>query len=359
MKHLNLNVAVTVFTFSFFLFCLANPSFCALYIRQSLKICSQSLIPALFPFVVLSNFFGKNCSFKNNIFTRFLSKIFGLSPFLSLTSFLGLFFGFPSGACAVSQAYKNNNCTKNQAELAIAFSNNCSCAFLINVVGSAIFGNVKIGYLFLISQILSVFTVSFILRKVYKVQTLTSHAYSQSNEKPITFQSFIKDLVSSIKDSAVTMIYICAFTVFFYLISGILCEFLPLFKSGLLKSVLCGFFEITSGVYSCFDLPFPLNIVICSALCSFAGISVYFQISSICQDAGLSCIPFLVSRFLCAPISALYTLILLLLFSYVPVSCFSFKNLISVTIVFAVIVIVYVFLHTKLSYWVEIHKKRH
>lgn len=313
MKQSTLTCITIVFTFLFFGFCILNPYFCSQSVRQSLDICARSLVPSLFPFLVLSTFLGKLKGFRKVPFNFVLSKFFGFDPFLNLICFLGLFFGFPSGACAISEAYKQNKCSKCEAELAIAFSNNCSFPFLINVVGATVFGSLKTGYLLFVSQTLSVITVCFILRKVYLQKSLYTLAGCNTQNTPSGFSTHIQNLIYSIRESAFSMLYICAFTVFFGLVCKAGTSFIPILQSGLPKSLLCGFLEITNGVFSCFDLPFPMDVVVCSCVCSFAGLSVFFQIQGICQTSGLSAKLFLVSRLVCMPVSALYTLILLLI----------------------------------------------
>lgn len=313
MKQSTLLSITLFFTFCFFGFCIINPYFCSQSITQTLKVCAFSLIPSLFPFVVLSTFFGKLQCSKKTPLDFVLSKIYGLDPFLNFVCFLGLFFGFPSGACAITQSYKQNKCTKSDAEFAIAISNNCSFAFLINVVGVSVFASLKTGYMLFVSQTLSIITVCFILRNLRRKTSCQTTQNNISKKILSTPSTIIQSLIYSIKESVFSMLYICAFTIFFGLVCKTVTTYFPWFSKGLTKSFICGALEITNGVLSCFDLSFPLDVVMTSCVCSLAGLSVYFQIESICQESGLSTRLFLVSRLICAPLSAFYTLVLLLI----------------------------------------------
>ncbi len=316
MKNLSFTKFVSLCSLLFAGFALSNPLMCSFYTKKALEICANSLLPALLPFVFLSRIYANTSKSESSFLSGIFSKLFGVDKSLSIPVFLGLFFGFPSGAISASSCYKKGLCTKTQAENAIALSNNCSAPFLINVAGAVILQNVRYGIYLFASQIISVLSLSVIMRILYSGDKDCDYYFcgyhKQSN--PETSLSVI--FTDSIKISAQNMLYVCAFTVFFYLISGIICDtlqsFLPGFDS--LKALICGALEITSGVFACKSLDFPMNIILCSIICSFAGMSVMFQICAICNEYDLSIKKFIVSRFILSALSPLFTLLLLVFF---------------------------------------------
>lgn len=79
------------------------------YMKSSLKLCAQSLVPSLFPFMVISDFLVSGSS--DGIFKRLLCKpiqlIFGTSCDGAFAALLGLLCGFPIGAKSALKLYED------------------------------------------------------------------------------------------------------------------------------------------------------------------------------------------------------------------------------------------------------------
>ena len=77
---------------------------------------------------------------------------------------MGTISGYPVGAKIATNLREKNNCTKEEAERLLAFTNNSGPLFIIGTVGICSFGNTLIGYLLLITHIMSSITVGLIFR---------------------------------------------------------------------------------------------------------------------------------------------------------------------------------------------------
>lgn len=301
------------FAVIFALYTLTFPLECTYLVRKALSICTMSLIPSLFPFMFLMKFYCRTKTVgKGNIFSLLLSKLLGVSRNISGIVFLGMFAGFPSGATGICEMYKKGLCTKSQAENGIAISDNCSAAFLMGVCGGAVLGSQKYGFMLILAQTLAVITFSRILRVFLPKEEISAQKIVRKAEKD---SSVGDSFIYSVKESAITMLYICAFVVVFYLLSGIvshrLSVILPKWQS-MISTVISGFLEMSSGAFSCSRFRFPENIVLCSAVTGFSGLSVYFQISGICSEFNLSTGKYLLSRLFMLFLCPLYTILILL-----------------------------------------------
>ena len=102
----------------------------------------KALIPALFPFMILSNvIINLNLTEGVNMFMRPLTFILKLKKEAGYGIFAGLFFGYPACAAACCNLVKKNIISKEDANICIASFNNVSPAFLSGFVCMEILGN--------------------------------------------------------------------------------------------------------------------------------------------------------------------------------------------------------------------------
>ena len=122
--------------------------------------------------------------------------------------------------------------------------------------------------------------------------------------------SFATALTSSVYDGAKSMLYVCAFVIFFSSFLGALESVLaPLDIDGSAKALLFSFFELTSGISRVSLLPSPLKYSLCALTAGWSGLSVHFQTMAICANRRLSFTPFILSHALRGILGALIALI--------------------------------------------------
>ena len=121
----------------------------------AISLCTNSLLPALFPFMVMSNFVVK-------------SGILPPSSFI-----LGAVGGYPLGAQVVCDLYKNAQITKRDAENALCYSSLCSPGFMLGAIGG-LYGFKKAVFL-LAFHIFSAFLI-----KLFSSFAIPLYAFSSS-----------------------------------------------------------------------------------------------------------------------------------------------------------------------------------
>lgn len=276
---------------------------------NGISICLKSLIPSLFPFLVLSLFLTESRLSKIilKIPSMLLSKICGLDKDLCDMFFLGMIGGYPSSAKNLSTLYSNKKISSQNAEIMLNFCTNAGPSFLISAVGSKMFLSDSIGAVLFVSSILSSFTLIFVYARKIKMEN--SHI-AKTKKLPLS-----SSLVSSVKNSCSAMCTICAFVILF----SVFAAFIPNAENefSLIKGIFVGIFEVTSGVMITAEDISLVRVLITSALCGFGGFCVIFQICAIFSESNLSIKGFIFSRLLNAVLNAFYTLILLI---FIPIN---------------------------------------
>jgi len=298
--------------------------------KDSLSLCIDVVIPSLFPFFVLSTLavdFGLS-AYAGTAFERVMRFLFNVPGACAPAFVLGIIGGYPVGAKTAIETYKNNLCTKTEAERLLAFCNNSGPAFILGTVGSGILGSGRAGMLLLSAHILASVTVGIVF-SFYKRSDISkdaSHIRAVFNAKRIS-ESF----VSAVRKGFLSMLGICGFIIFFAVVIRLLFLFGIIQKAAFILSyilspfgftfenaerILTGFIEITSGLWSLSSSVEAINsrLALASFILGWAGVSVHCQVLSFMGDCRLSIAPYIIGKLFHAFLSSAYTLILIRIF---------------------------------------------
>lgn len=173
--------------------------------RESLEFVGKALIPALFPFAVLSRFVltASLLPCRGKIAQK-TAKALHIAPSLLPAYLLGLFCGFPIGAYAASSLYEADLCEKNAAYRSASLSNNASAAFLFSTAAS-LFSNRQAAFVLLFSQSAATILVSLFSRQ-------KSTSFKEPLPKKTSYLSLAADTISK---SGIALLSLSAFVVFF------------------------------------------------------------------------------------------------------------------------------------------------
>lgn len=286
---------------------------------NGLKICSNLIIPSLFPFTVLSVFFQKSGGLlwlgnSLNKVSQFLFKLQGIDFSVILLSLIG---GYPIGGKIINDLYKSETISKEKAKKLLRFCINPSPAFLVLALGVNIFKNKNIGYIFLASNAIACLILNLLFKGNSKDKT----------KKPIgakkEFDCFSDSFVSSVFDGAKITFTICAFVVLF---SSILEILKPLFKSPKAYALICPLLEISFGISEIKNS----NLTLCfySFLVAFGGFSTILQVKQIANNIRPSILEIVICRMFHG---LLATFISFVLFKIFPQTVMVFSNGVNIT----------------------------
>lgn len=279
---------------AFFLFLLRS-DIAIDYMKKGLKLCALTVIPSLFPFMVISELLVS--SGVGNKIGRLFSKpvrlLFGVSEGCACAFLLGAVCGFPIGAKTLVSLLDSGELNESEVSRAMIFCNNPGSAFVISAVGVSLFGSLQLGIMLYCCVILSAMVVG-ILGRFLKNNIKTNYIASKSSvtpKKPLL--GAVENFTASVRSSALSMLTVCAYVAFFSSFVGCLGAILEnLGVSKTLTAIIFGFFEISSGVGAMSELSPYSAILLCAAALGWSGLSVHFQIMTVSVGRNISFKPY-------------------------------------------------------------------
>lgn len=284
-------------------------------LQSALLACGRSVIPSLFPMAVLSELlFASGRGFFSSPLLMPLRKLFRLPSQGCWALLLGWICGFPIGARCIRNAYLAGQLEKSDAERALAFCNIPSPAFLINAVGLSLYESRELGIALYGSILAAALLCGMVVTHLpKKKEEAIQEKPAPHSERPL---SAARLWTEAVRNACGSILLVCAYVLFFSAFSG---AFRPILSaSGLpepTRAILLSILEISVGTRECSGLSNrPLSVLIAAFAAGWSGFSVHCQLLSVCDDAALSFRPYVLSKALQGPLSALFMGALLALF---------------------------------------------
>lgn len=280
---------------------LLYPSLCLYYALNGLNLWFQKMIPALFPFMVLSGIMIRMNLTES--FTGLLAPV--LRPLFRVNNnciygiFIGFLCGFPMGAHISADLYERKCISKSEAEFLLSFCNNIGPVYFISfalptigvtTIGPALFGMYGIPLFY------GLFLRYF--RYAKAIPFTTKPPQVQTPPLP-----FLAALDESVMASLNSITKLGGYMIIFNLLNviGHLC-----FSNQTIKALLGSLLEITGGLGMLGDK------AQLAALCllSFGGLSCMAQTYSMIQRTDLSLKKYIIHKLIITAFCAVYYLFL-------------------------------------------------
>jgi len=275
---------------------LLRPQVVSVGVSNGLHICANAILPSLFPFFVLTEFWiqAGYTQRLSALAAPLTKRLFHLPGAAASAVLLGMLGGYPMGAKTVASLYKRRLLTKEEAENSLFFCCSAEAAFLVGVIGVGIFQRTLVGLVLYVIHIASAFLVGLSVRP----KTYEDKPAVMTEDTPLS-----EAIVSSIRQGGMTTISVCIFVMFFSVL-GELCS-AHVLPSGLL--------ELSKGadLLAKWDYPVQTKAILSSGFVGFGGVCVLVQTVSILREAGLSCKTYCIGKLLQAIISMVLTWITL------------------------------------------------
>lgn len=249
---------------------------------SALELCARSVIPALFPFLAVSSLlislgFGE---WVGPHLAGLMTPLFHLPGSAGTALLLGLVGGYPVGARTAAQLYGDGLLTRNEAERLLTFCNNSNPVFLLSVLGQGVFQSRAAGLALWLIHVGSALLTGLAFRGGKE------HSHRRTAPRPIAVRTvrFSTAFVAAVRDGAMSMVGICGFVVFFYVLSSPLAGL-----GGPLGAAAVGTLELFSLTPL---LTADLSGFILAAVCAgWGGVSVLCQTAAALEGSGLSIAP--------------------------------------------------------------------
>ena len=234
---------------------------------KTVHLCTQVLLPSLFPFFVLSSLLISSGIVQRIAphLERMTQYLFGLPGSCAAAVLLGAVGGYPVGAKTAASLYQQGVCRKEDALTALRFCNNAGPAFLISAVGSGLLGDKRLGILLYGLHLISSMLIGLLFREnkdVVKLYNIT--------DKNAPNTSRTSDFLQAVTGSFSAFLNVCAFVLLFSVIICLLKQ-LPLLSRlpPLFQGLLSGVLELTSGTAALAASPLPKRclLTVLSFLC--------------------------------------------------------------------------------------------
>ncbi|MEQ2456732.1 nucleoside recognition domain-containing protein [Flavonifractor hominis] len=294
--------------------------------KSGLKLCYNVIIPALFPFFVLSSLVVELglAGYLGRLLEGVMRPLFGVNGACASAFALGFIGGYPVGAKTAISLYENGMCTRTEAERLLAFCNNSGPAFILGVVGAGVFASSRVGVLLYLAHAAASVCIGLLFR--FYGSGSGSGRQEHAPRPHFQAQRFTVAFTGSIKQSFLSTLNICAFVVFFTVVIQLLIRSgcLPALAGALgtllapfgltpewAQRLLTGILEISSGVWTLSgDGSLPGRLTMAAFLLGWAGLSVHCQVLSFIGGSGLSVGTYLVGKLLHGGLSALFIAVL-------------------------------------------------
>lgn len=273
-------------------------------IKNGFLLLGNSLIPSLFPFMVLSSYIAQ--SGISQMISKFFKKpfqyIFKTDSYGIVPLILGILGGYPVGAKTVSELYTAGRISQNDAQRLLYWCINPSPAFVVTAVGTFMLGNTSSGVILYVSCLFSSLTVGFFCRFISDGK---SSVVAEATKNTDGGNAFVKSVASGSE----AMFSVCGWVLTFSVFAA-LCDALklPPTLSCLIKSAS----EVTTGCENAASSNLSLPVI--AAILGFGGFAVICQCGVYCVVCKTKTKFFICSRLLNSALSTIYCSFLLKLF---------------------------------------------
>ncbi|MBQ3053447.1 MAG: hypothetical protein IJC89_00900 [Clostridia bacterium] len=280
-----------------------------IWVKYAVALCGKSIIPSLFPFMVLGSILVKcgGARIIGNILNKPVSFIFGMRGQCVLPVIIGYICGYPVGSKAAADMVQRGEISTQEGNALLAFCNNAGPMFILSATPLLI-GVKEGGGVLWVSHILSSVIIGIFAGRTAKKG---KGSYLMAKEEGIA-----KACSDGIKESVEGMLGVCGYVIFFSVIIGVISKaflFIPPAYSPVGESInilMRGFMETVSGLSAVGEKSMPLfiKLPLASLILGWSGMCVHMQVATAIGKSGLSMKKYFMGKLAQTVLSTLITL---------------------------------------------------
>lgn len=254
------------------------PKASAQSVLDGLKSCAFQVIPALFPFFVVTGLILASplADWLGLVLYPVTRLGLGIRQRRAATVLLLCWLGgFAVAASAISQLYRQGELERRQAMLLLVCGVGSGPAFVVNTVGLLMLGSAPLGVCLLAAMLAANICTALVFRFLFFFRP-SSGTYYHAGEISAADQHM--GLVNAIQNAVRSMLTVCGFVVFFRFLGTTAAQALSL--NGVGSFVLSAGLEVTSGCAAGATLTGYAAFACCAAL-SIQSLSVFLQVRAL------------------------------------------------------------------------------
>ncbi len=242
-------------------------------VQEGIWLCLTSLLPALFPFSILTKILNTALVGRRITALRPIGRLCGIPEGSESILVLGILGGYPVGAQMVSDAYRCGALNHKDAARLLGFCSNAGPAFIFGMLGGLFRTPTPLWVIFLIQPLSAVLVGILLPGKSNRTCTIP----------PARNTSLPHTLKESLKAMALVSGWVVVFRVILVFCQRWFMWLLP----QQIQIILSGFLELANGCIGLYSLKGDgLKFVLSCAFLSFGGICVAMQTASIAENIG-------------------------------------------------------------------------
>lgn len=281
-------------------------------IRNGISLCLGTVIPSIFPFMVISCLItaaGVGADI-GRLFSPLPRFLFGASKAAACPIFLAFACGFPVGAMTAASMHDKGELSTRELGHLMSFINLPSAPFVIGAVGGML-GSAHLGMAIYTSLFLSSTIIGILSRhNLSKERSSSARCVCTPSMPP-----FSEALTEALRRAAPAALNVSVSVIIFSSLSGALrsSELFSLLPAWA-DPIAAGLFEISSGAAVAASLPSSIAPYAAAAVCGWSGLSVHLQIMSAVKGRGISLLPYFISKAVSTILSPVILFLILRLF---------------------------------------------
>lgn len=296
-----------------------NPEIYVKSAFDGIKLWAITVLPSLLPFFFFTSILTKLGVTKvlSTIFSKPSAKLFRSSGASAYAFLMSILSGYPIGAKIVADMKENGIIDNDEATRLSCLCSTSGPLFIVGSIGIGAFSNKTVGYVLLITHILSALLCGLIFRFYGKESSNKTFNLSLNSSNNLLYDS----VYSSVISVACVGGFICVFSVILTAFANlnVFSPILNLFGNATTKNLVQGFLygiiECTNGCKMLAKCSLSTySVAFTSALISFGGFSVWVQSLSFLIPSKVNGKIFCLSKTIQAILSFLLTLIFAPLF---------------------------------------------
>lgn len=268
------------------------PADCAAGAKDGLLLWFNTMIPAVFPFILLTNMLRRFGGIRlfSRLFGKIIARLFSCSSGGAYAAIVGFLCGYPMGAKAVYDSFKSGVVTKDEARCLLSFCNNPSPMFVINFVLFSCLGQPDLILpFFIIIYISTWLNARFWYIAKYRHLIKKNNKAAERKIPPPPVAAVSSDMNGPITDALALIQKIGVYIIIFSILCRLILK-IPMPKTcgaDFLKIMLIGLTEQTTGLAALQTLAAPniLKITAAAVFICFGGFAAAAQAVGIIRSS--------------------------------------------------------------------------